>query len=336
MSCGCTQNGLTSCGCSDNCPYKTSDITVFDGSFTSIVLPAGAGLNEALEALEEFVLNTVNNLNLVFTVSPSNCLGLAPGEYGYSQMFTAIINALCELNVDVSSLQASITAIEGDITTIQGDITTIQGDITDIETTITTEFGDNMPIGAMMMYPVAVPPNSKWLICEGQSLSTAAYPELFALVQYDFGGGGASFSLPDLRAKFIAGYDNSQVDYGTIGSGAGSNTVALTKSEIPQHKHTVNTSTTDGGIITVAGGSHDHTMNYRDLDATFGGGTTMISDSASPTGTTGGVISPAPSGSHVHVIDGNTGDGTTDGLNGLAHENRPEFVVFPWIIKALP
>ena len=333
MSCGCTQNGLTGCGCSDNCPYKTSDITVFDGTFTSIVLPAGAGLNEALEALEEFVLNTVNNLNLVFTVSPSNCLGLLPGEYGYSQMFTAIIDALCDLGADITSLQASITSIEGDITNIQGDITDIQGDITDIEINI----GDSMPLGSMIMYPVAAAPNAKWLVCEGQSIATASYPDLFSLIGYSFGGAGASFNLPDTRSKFLAGYDaTGAAEYQTIGAGGGSNSVSLSKDELPQHKHTVNTTTTDGGIITVAGGSHDHTMNYRDLDATFGGGTTMISDGSNPTGTTGGVISPAPSGSHTHVIDGNTGNGTSDGLVGNAHENRPEFVVFPWMMKVLP
>jgi len=80
MSCGCTKNGLTSCGCNDNCPYKTSDITVFDGDFTSIVIPSGSGLNEALEALEQFVLSTVGALSFTYIVPPTNCLGLLAGE----------------------------------------------------------------------------------------------------------------------------------------------------------------------------------------------------------------------------------------------------------------
>lgn len=334
MSCGCTQNGLTGCGCSDNCPYKTSDITVFDGTFTSIVLPAGSGLNEALEALEEFVLNTVNNLNLVFTVSPSNCLGLPAGEYGYSQMFTAIIDALCALNIDVSELQDAVTTIQGDITTIQGDISSIESSITTIENNVT----DSMPLGSMIMYPVAAAPNAKWLMCEGQSLSTATYPDLFSLIGYSFGGAGASFNLPDTRSKFFAGYDATGAsEYQTIGQGAGANTVTLTENEsgLRAHNHSaittgnVGASFVDLQTASTDGTGGDPAATPRTGDYTrlkVGANNDLLLDDHAQ-----------QYSAHDHTFSGSTTVNAVAGADAIdAHENRPEFIVFPWMMKVLP
>ena len=35
-----------------------------------------------------------------------------------------------------------------------------------------------------------------WLECNGQSVSTTTYPELFAKIGYTYGGSGGSFNLP--------------------------------------------------------------------------------------------------------------------------------------------
>jgi microcystin-dependent protein len=320
MSCGCNQNGLTSCGCTDNCPYKTSDITLFDGQFSSIVVPVGAGLNEVLELLEQFTVSTVTSLNLNYTLNIGNCLGLPAGTYGYNQILDALNSAICDLQSSITTIEGNITTIEGDIVLIEGDITTIQEDITNINEEIATSFVDNTPVGSMIMWPTSVAPNSKWLICEGQSLSTTTYADLFSVVQYDFGGSGPSFKLPDLKGKFIAGYDNAIPDYGTIGSGAGSNDITLTKNEIPTHKHTVNTTLTDGGQVTASSSTNADNIGVS-VDVTAGGGTDVPDTWGAASVTT--------------TLSGNTGDGTTDGLNGNPFDNRPEFVVFPWIIKAL-
>lgn len=99
MSCGCgNSNSLTSCTCSDNCPNKTSDITLFDGNLSSIVVPEGAGLNEVLELLETYVMDSISDLNLTFSLG-SNCFGLTPGVYGYSQILQAIITYVCGLEI---------------------------------------------------------------------------------------------------------------------------------------------------------------------------------------------------------------------------------------------
>jgi hypothetical protein len=108
MSCGCgNSNSLTSCTCSDNCPNKTSDITLFDGNFSSIVVPEGAGLNEVLALLESYVMTSVSDLNLTFPLG-LNCLGLDPGTYGYNQIFQAIINQLCSMGGGSTTLFKSM------------------------------------------------------------------------------------------------------------------------------------------------------------------------------------------------------------------------------------
>ena len=52
-----------------------------------------------------------------------------------------------------------------------------------------------------------------WMYCDGRSLSTHLYPELFAALGYVYGGGGAQFKIPDLRGYFLRGTGTgSQVD----------------------------------------------------------------------------------------------------------------------------
>lgn len=62
MSCN---NCNSNCSCSDNCPNKTSDITLFDGTFNSIEVPCDASLNDVLALLEEYTNNlVVANVNV--------------------------------------------------------------------------------------------------------------------------------------------------------------------------------------------------------------------------------------------------------------------------------
>lgn len=98
MSCSsCGSNSLTSCGCSDNCPNKTSDIAVFDGNLNHINVPAGASLNDVLHLLEAQIFTSIGDLDLQYVLAGSNCLGLAAGTYGYNQILDAIIAQLCAL-----------------------------------------------------------------------------------------------------------------------------------------------------------------------------------------------------------------------------------------------
>ena len=56
-----------------------------------------------------------------------------------------------------------------------------------------------VPVGTIVAWPVATNPSDwdKWLECNGQSISQAVYPELFAVI-------GAN--VPDLSGLFLRGY----------------------------------------------------------------------------------------------------------------------------------
>ena len=44
-----------------------------------------------------------------------------------------------------------------------------------------------------------------WMFCDGRSLPTCDYPELFAVLGYVYGGSGKQFLIPDYRGFFLRG-----------------------------------------------------------------------------------------------------------------------------------
>ena len=337
MSCSsCGNNSLTSCSCNDNCPNQSSEIN-FDGNFDSINVPDGSNLNDVLSLLEDFVITTVSGLDLSYTVVAGNCLGIAAGEYGYDQMFDALTVALCALNIEVDGLADALAAFE---ITINSQILDIQNDITDIQTDITNisiSLTDSMPIGSMIMYPTAIAPNSKWNICEGQTLSTVAFPDLFSAIGYSFGGAGLVFSLPDLRSKFIAGYDAiAAPEYQTIGQGGGQDSVTLTSAQsgLVAHTHTASFS---GASLS----PHSHGIWADPGDGVGSGAIDLTPEEGSPYFDGANAGGYSGSGLYVEPVSAGTPSGTVtvnpvDAKNADdAHENRPSFVVFPWMIKVL-
>lgn len=48
-----------------------------------------------------------------------------------------------------------------------------------------------------------------YLIKDGASYATSAYPNLFNVIGYTYGGSGANFNVPDERARMRVGYDSS-------------------------------------------------------------------------------------------------------------------------------
>jgi microcystin-dependent protein len=46
-----------------------------------------------------------------------------------------------------------------------------------------------------------------WMLCDGRTLPTVSYPELFAVLGYLYGGSGDQFCIPDYRGLFLRGTD---------------------------------------------------------------------------------------------------------------------------------
>lgn len=100
----CTTCNNSNCSCSDNCPNKVSDITVFDcNTFNVLEVPCDASLCDVLGLLEQYTTNMVNELDAMTHVelSNDNCIGLPAGTYGIQQVINAIIEKLCEPPCDL-------------------------------------------------------------------------------------------------------------------------------------------------------------------------------------------------------------------------------------------
>jgi microcystin-dependent protein len=87
---------------------------------------------------------------------------------------------------------------------------------------------------------------SGFLECNGQSVSTSTYADLFAVIGYTYGGSGANFNVPDLKDRTVVNKSNTKSLAQTGGANCGSvtgnisGTVAnttLTTAQLPAHGH---------------------------------------------------------------------------------------------------
>lgn len=79
-----------------------------------------------------------------------------------------------------------------------------------------------------------------WAQCNGQLLPINQNQALFSLLGTTYGGDGrTNFALPDLRARVPIHEGSGH----TLGERAGSSSVTLTLSQLPQHIHTLAAST---------------------------------------------------------------------------------------------
>jgi microcystin-dependent protein len=168
------------------------------------------------------------------------------------------------------------------------------------------------PIGMIFPYSSNTAPEG-YLPCDGGSYAVADYPELFAVIDYNFGGSGENFNVPSLfnRTTIGSGDNFSYLDVG------GSETVTLTTGEMPSHNH----SASDPTIIDP---SHSHVESTAIPTAiTIGAG--IPAPSALPA-----VGSTAPAFTGITALAGAIGNTGGDG----AHENMPPFMALPYIIYA--
>jgi microcystin-dependent protein len=72
---------------------------------------------------------------------------------------------------------------------------------------------DIFPVGGVIGIPSDKPPSGNWLLCDGTQHLTREYPELFAAIRYDNGGGFDAFALPNYQGQFLRGTNRGATTY---------------------------------------------------------------------------------------------------------------------------
>jgi hypothetical protein len=85
--------------------------------FTNITVPAGAGLNEVLALLENYIITvgTCNDINYTLDAF-SACLNLPAGTYSFTQIMDAIVARICANAGSIEELQQQVNDLP-DLTT---------------------------------------------------------------------------------------------------------------------------------------------------------------------------------------------------------------------------
>lgn len=82
-----------------------------------------------------------------------------------------------------------------------------------------------------------------WLSCNGDSMATANFQTLFAVIGYTYGGSGATFKLPNISGKALI--SQGDLHYGSSGIGGryrvgdkmNGDTIVLNEGNMPPHNH---------------------------------------------------------------------------------------------------
>jgi microcystin-dependent protein len=232
-------------------------ITFSDGShMTTAPVPDNLGDHTATQALD-MAANDIDNagtVNATSFVGDGSALTNLPVQADDQDL---------SLNGEILSIEdgnaVDLNAIDNQQLNLITSLLAIQnGNTIDLASILT-------PIGAIMMWPTATPP-SGWLICDGGTFNTTAYPELNTVL-----GGNTK---PNFRGRFALGTKPPPVNQGetiyNLGDTGGEEKHTLTIAEMPAHDH---------GIQYRQGEEQGSGNNYSDLSDTG------VDDS---TGSTGG------------------------------------------------
>jgi len=192
-----------------------------------------------------------------------------------------------------SSVTSHATSLAGEIERIRYQISAILGATTPAywyaapPTDLTTLSNITVPIGGIIDFPVATPPNSQWLLANGQAIGRTAYATLFSLIgtTYGIGDGSNTFNLPNYTDRMGIGAGNL---YAAAATG-GATTHTLTTAELPPLTHNV----TDPG--------HTHTQNAHNHTATDSGHTHVEQYSNSGSGGSSGQLLSSQTATHISI-----------------------------------
>lgn len=213
--------------------------------------------------------------------------------------------------------------------------------------------GAGMPAGAIIPFPTATAPLG-YLKLNGALVSRTTYATLFAFAtaaglvseaawsggqfgSFSVGDGATTFRLPDLRAMFLRGLDESRaIDTGRV-LGVWQDQTVMTHAHSvsdPTHAHAVSDPSHNHGASTDVQGVHAHTYQAAIMGPFTAGGAAQVAQA--------GAAATSLDGGHGHnvSVSGNfTGIaifGNATGLSVLAAgspEGRPRNLAYPFYIK---
>lgn len=187
--------------------------------------------------------------------------------------------------LSLETLKTDITAVE---TTANNALTVANNALTQVSNT-------SLPTGAIIMWGGTTPPTG-WAICDGTN------------------------GTPNLKGRFIVGYDAADNDYNAIGDVGGEKRHVLTSGEMPSHSHTI----TDPGhfhdMFGQTGGDNNDNSNTR----RFAGGDKGATESGFFFTNTSPFNSCQSKTTGISVNESGSND---------PHENRPPFYTLAYIIK---
>ena len=189
---------------------------------------------------------------------------------------------------------------------------------------IKDQTGFVMPVGAILPYAGSSPPEG-WLLCDGSSLGSASYPDLFSVISYTYGGSGSVFSLPDLNGRVPVGLDTLDSQFDTLGNTGGEKQHLLLSTEMPSHLHGI---TDPGHSHSTFDPGHSHGI---DLHSTFMGGSGSFIEDADNNYQMS--IQTDPASTNLIVNANSTGIIINLTGGGQSHNNLQPYIVLNYIIK---
>jgi microcystin-dependent protein len=206
---GTVFTGALSSGNSTATMYVTGDLSV-DGSI-SPKINAGSDLGTSTKRWGNVYSRDTNASNAVIGKLTATI----------ATLFDSVSNTITQFDADPTLAANSDArlptqkAVKGYADTINNTLLTL---INLVQTTLQDEINalQFVPVSAVFHVARSVCP-AGFLVCDGTSYPTSAYPELFSAIGYTYGGSGNSFKVPDLRGQFVRGFNaGSDVDPGRL------------------------------------------------------------------------------------------------------------------------
>lgn len=205
-----------------NISNLTAQQETFETNLTQLEAKTTANTNDISNNTQSISdLNNSTNLNKTnIQANSTNISKLTDRVSSEEIKTTANINAITELQTktntnttDISSLKERVLNTETDIINLQDDDylkkSEVQNNVIDsnyppsntaVINFVKANINDVCPVGTVLLFASKTIPVGNWLICDGRSLKTQNYQNLYNIIGNTYGGNETDFNLPNLTS----------------------------------------------------------------------------------------------------------------------------------------